>query len=170
MATADTTADTAELVDERDAAVHGIIRSHALYAAASGLIPLPVLDLAATTTIQLRMMAKLCDAYGLPFSQQAVKSAISALIAAGLPRATVGYPTISLVKGVPVVGPLLGIATLPAYNAVVTWAVGKVFAWHFANGGELGDMDAKAMAGRFGDALKAGKDELVGASGDAKKK
>ena len=167
-------ADEQVPADLRAGRVQAIIRHHALYSAAGGLIPVPALDIAASMAVQVRMIARLCDEYELAFSQQALKSAISALLAAGLPTATVGYPTISLVKTVPVVGSLLGLATMPAYNAAVTWALGRVFAWHFARGGSLDNVDAGEMSGRFTGEVKAGiaevKNKVTGgkaAAGDA---
>src|SRR5690606_42113736 len=47
------------------------IKRHAAYAAAGGLIPIPLVEVAASGTIQLRMIARLCDHYDLPFSEQA---------------------------------------------------------------------------------------------------
>jgi uncharacterized protein (DUF697 family) len=172
MSTAEASVDETETLSEddvQDRLVSSIIRHHAAYSAAGGLIPVPLLDIAASTTIQIRMIAQLCEAYDLPFSKQAVKSAVSALLASALPTATVGYPTISLAKGVPVVGPLLGVLTMPAYNAIITYAVGRVFSWHFARGGTLEDVDAKELSGRMAAEMKAGKEELTKSAGRSKK-
>lgn len=143
--------------------VREIIRNHACAAAVGGLIPLPAVDIIVATTAQIRMIAKLSDVYEVRFSEQAVKSAISALLATVVPPALVGYPALSLAKSVPVVGQLLGIATLPAINGVVTWALGRVFAWHFARGGNFENLNPSELAGRFKQELKAGKDAMTGA-------
>ncbi|MEM9761762.1 MAG: hypothetical protein AAF968_04530 [Pseudomonadota bacterium] len=137
--------------------VSEIIRSHSYYAAGSGLIAIPAVDVLATTTIQLRMIAKLCEAHGVSFSEQAIKSTLAALTGASLPRYTIGYPLMSAAKTVPGIGTLLGIATLPALNGAVTYALGKAFDWHFARGGTLTDIDTEAMAEKVGEEIKAGK-------------
>ena len=137
--------------------VRGIIRSHAYGAAAGGLIPIPAVDIAVSTAAQIRMISRLGDVYGVPFSQQAIKAAISSLVATVAPPALVGYPILSLAKSVPIVGQVLGITTLPAINGVVTWALGRAFAWHFAHGGTLENLNPKDLAGRFRNELKAGK-------------
>ncbi|MEM6676713.1 MAG: GTPase associated protein [Pseudomonadota bacterium] len=148
-----------ESVELMDAApdVESIIRTHSYYAAGSGLIAIPAVDMLAATTIQLRMIAKLCEAHGVAFSDQAVKSTLAAIVTGGLPRLTVGYPLMSAAKSVPVVGTLLGVATLPALNGAVTYALGKAFDWHFGRGGTLLDVDTKEMAEKVGEEIQAGK-------------
>lgn len=144
-----------------DAAVRAessrIIWNHVAYAAVAGLVPVPLIDVAAATTIQVRMVAKLCESHGVPFSEQAVKTVVSTLITAALPRATVGYPLISAAKGVPGVGTLLAAATLPALNGAVTWAVGRVFDWHFSRGGVIETLDPAVMGARFSAEVERGK-------------
>ena len=79
------TAKTAEPVETDDvetvddglpAAVTHQIRRHAMYAAAGGLIPVPLLEIVTSGTIQIRLVAKLCDIYGVSFSENAVKAAL----------------------------------------------------------------------------------------------
>ncbi len=137
--------------------VSDTIRRHSIYAAAGGLIPLPLVEVVASGTIQLRMIAQLADLYGLPFSEQAVKAAIGSLVASVLPVTGAGYATFSLVRAVPFVGPVLGIATMPALAAATTWAVGRVFAWHFAKGGTIEDFDASEKKEQFKREFQEGK-------------
>lgn len=143
--------------------VNSIIKSNSLYASASGLIPIPTVDIAANTAIQVRMVAQLCDEYNINFSQQAVKSIVTILIASILPRATIGYSLFSLAKSVPVVGSLLGVATMPALNYAVTWAVGRVFSWHFARGGTLENIDTAEMSEKFAEEVENGKQRAASA-------
>jgi uncharacterized protein (DUF697 family) len=160
-----TVGDGEALAEEElhDLKVGSCIRNHALAAAAGGLIPIPIVDLGVATAAQIRMIAKLSDIYGIPFSEQAIKSTIGALLAAALPRVAIGYPVFSVVRSVPVVGQILGIATLPVLYGAVTWALGRAFAWHFARGGTLRDADADALADRFGEELKKAKGGGAGA-------
>lgn len=143
-----------------------IVNAHAAYAAAGGLIPLPAIDIAASATIQVGMAAKLCELYDLPFHQQAVKSTIGAFFASAVPKVGVGYSIFSLVKGVPVVGPLLGIATVPALNAALTWALGRVLMWHFAQGGTLESLESEDAIARFKQEFKDAK-QRFGVGSDA---
>ena len=148
---------------DADAACDRIIWNHVAYAAVAGLVPIPAVDIAAATTVQVRMVAQLCEARGVKFSEQAVKTVISPLITVGLPRGVLGYPAISAAKAVPGVGMLLAAATLPALNGAVTWAVGRVFDWHFARGGTLETLNPAALGGRFAAEVERGKSAVKSA-------
>lgn len=129
--------------------VDAVIRRHSAYGLASGIIPVPIIDITVASTIQLRMIAQLADLYGIPFSEQVAKSTIAAIVASVVPFTGVGAASFSLVRAVPIVGPVLGLATLPALYGAVTYGLGKTFAWHFANGGTMGSLDPNTLQERF---------------------
>ena len=54
------------------------------WATGAGFVPIPLLDLAASTAVQLRMAKSLSDLYGVPFRKEAVKSVIGAVIGGDL--------------------------------------------------------------------------------------
>ena len=139
------------------ATVTHTIRRHAMYAAAGGLIPVPLLEIVTSGTIQIRLVAKLCDIYGVSFSENAVKAALGTMIASILPAGALGASVFTMVRAVPVVGPLISLATMPALAGAATWAVGRIFAWHFANGGTLENFDAESSKEDFKREFEAGK-------------
>lgn len=149
--------DTTTVADDLPAHVTHTIRRHAMYAAAGGLIPVPLLEIVTSGTIQIRLVAKLCDIYGVSFSENAVKAALGTMIASILPAGALGASVFTMVRAVPVVGPLLSLATMPALAGAATWAVGRIFAWHFANGGTLENFDAESSKEDFKREFEAGK-------------
>jgi uncharacterized protein (DUF697 family) len=118
-----------------------IVSNYVWWSAGAGLLPFPVLDLAAVTGVQLRMLSRLSKLYGYEFSENLGKSLIGSLLGsvvpANLARGVVG----SLIKAVPVVGPLAGLVTQPAFSGAATYAIGMVFIRHFEEGGTLLDFD-----------------------------
>lgn len=156
----DDTAETEEL-PSLDTAVNKVIHRHTLYAAGCGIIPVPFLEIVAAGSVQLRMITKLCEIYGLRFSENSVKASIGTLVAAALPQSTLGYTTYSFVRTVPLIGPLFGLVTMPALSAATTWALGRVFAWHFARGGKVETFDAAAMKERFKEEFEEGKRKVA---------
>src|SRR4051812_43946871 len=48
-----------------------VITRHMAVAAGAGLIPLPVVDFAAVSTVQVTMLALICNIYQQPFSKEA---------------------------------------------------------------------------------------------------
>jgi uncharacterized protein (DUF697 family) len=129
----------------RTQVAHAIIRRHAGYSAVTGLIPLPVLDAFAIMGVQVKMISELAELYGLPFSRQAVKAIVTATIGGILPVSPLGGAALTAARYVPVIGPLLGIAVVPAFASALTWAVGRAFAGHFENGGDISNIDLSAM-------------------------
>lgn len=118
-----------------------IVNSYMGWSAGAGLVPIPVADLAAISGVQLKMIHSLTKLYGVPFSRDAAKSVIAALIGGGGSLALV-TPVSSLVKIVPVVGSIAGALTQPALAAASTYALGKVFIQHFETGGNLLNFNA----------------------------
>jgi uncharacterized protein (DUF697 family) len=134
-----------------------IVKKHALYAAAAGLVPLPVFDLAAITGVQVKMLKDLADYYRTPFAEDMGKGLLTALLGGIIPtKLTWGFAG-SFIKGLPVVGTLLGFFTSPAFGSASTYAVGKVFILHFESGGTLLDFDPDKVRAHFAQELAAAK-------------
>ena len=145
------------VVDDLPAAANKIINRHTAYAAAGGLIPIPLIEVVTSGTVQIRMIAKLCDMYEVPFSQNAILASVATLVGSLLPVCSLVYTVLSFSRAIPVVGPILGLTTIPALAAAATWAVGRVFAWHFAEGGSLDDFDAESAKDDFKREFEEGK-------------
>ena len=140
--------------------VDAVIKRHAVYGVASGVIPIPLVDLTAASTVQMRMIAQLAELYGISFSQQVAKSTASSLLASVIPLTGFGAASFSLMRSVRIAGPVLGLATMPALYGAITYALGRTFAWHFSKGGTFDTVDPKAFRARFtGEFSKARKTE-----------
>ena len=74
-----------------------------------------------------------------------------------LPVTGVGYATARLIRRVPVVGTIFGVVAMPTFAAACTYALGRVFAWHFARGGTVADFDADEASEKFKDEFAEGK-------------
>jgi uncharacterized protein (DUF697 family) len=121
-----------------------LISSSCAWAAGAGLIPLPVVDVAALAAVQATLANDIATLYGESFKHEAVKSTISVLLATLLP----GIATSSIasaVKVVPIIGTLLGIATFPALASASTYAMGRVLVRHFEGGGTAATFSADSI-------------------------
>ena len=98
-----------------------IIRSHVLWAMGGGLIPIPLVDIAAVTGIQLDMLKQLAVLHDVDYSASSGKAFISAL--SGSTFAALGS---SLVKVIPGIGTFLGVLSMSALSGASTYAVGQV--------------------------------------------
>jgi uncharacterized protein (DUF697 family) len=138
----DASNDGHDSVDRRNGVAQGrhaqALRVVSVYSAASatvGLIPVPFIDMAAISGIQLRMLYRLSGLYDLPFSLTMVKSLVGSLLGGVLPVNAAWGTAGSLVKAVPGVGTYLGWATMPALAAATTYGIGRVFVEHFESDG-----------------------------------
>ena len=136
-----TTADTPPMTPEHrhEMAAH-LVDRFALWSGAAGLIPVPVVDAVAVGGLQLQMLRRISQIYGVPFSENRGKAVIAALAGAMIP-ATSGIGAASVLKAVPVFGTIVGSFVMPVLSAGATYAIGKAFIQHFASGGTLLDFN-----------------------------
>lgn len=144
------TEEVAETGDEQK-----IIRNHVIGSMAVGLIPVPMLDLAGITGVQLNMIRCLAKAHGIPFNREKVKPLVASLIGGGA-SIPIGSAIGSLLKAIPVVGQATGMLALPASAGAMTYAVGKVFVQHFASGGTFLTFDPEKVRAYYAEKLQEG--------------
>ena len=143
-------------MEEREAQAHDIVSNHAWWAGALNLIPTPFVGTIANTAIHLKMLKTLSEHYGVEFTEDLGKKLIASLIGGIVPSATAEAAR-SLVRFVPVVGPVLGVVVLPSLSGATTYAIGKVFIQHFESGGTLLDFDPSKMRDFFAEQFEKGK-------------
>lgn len=131
-----------------------IIKKHALMGTAAGLIPLFGLDVAAVTSVQVMMIKKLSDLFGVPFEASQVRVAVSSFVATALSRMASGvvrkyFNTFS------------GFAATELTNAAIagfiTAATGEIYKIHFQNGGEIDSLDITDFWNYFQEEISSGK-------------
>lgn len=129
-----------------------VVRAHVLWAVGGGLVPIPVLDIAAVSAVQWSMIQQLAKLYKQDASEALTKSVISALTGSTLARLGA-----SLVKAIPVVGSIVGGVSMAVLAGASTYAVGQVFTMHFEAGGTLEDLDVNAYRRAYDQFFKEGK-------------
>ena len=135
-----------EEIDERREEAMEIVRRNIAWAAGGGLIAVPFLDIAAVTSVQLKMIKELTEVYDIPFSKKLGRSILASIVG-GTGSSALAYGKIgalatgSLMKVVPVVGTVFGAATMSVFASGITYGVGKVFIKHFEKGGSLENID-----------------------------
>jgi len=140
-------------VEQRQQA-NDITLRRTLYAAGAGLIPVPVLDAAALLSVQVLMIRDIARVYGAEFKEQRVRSLVTTLVG---DAATVG-----LFKFIPGVGTFLGGLSGATVGAAATYALGKLFTQHFAQGGTLLTFDPVKSREFFNNEFEKAIPELKG--------
>ena len=140
MATGAMSPDAVDTPESRRAAAVKLVERFSLWSGAAGLIPMPFIDLAAVSGVQIRMLGRISQIYGVPFSANRGKALIASLAGSMIPVSS-ALGAASLVKSVPVVGAAVSVFAMPAMSAGATYAIGMVFVEHFASGGTLLDFN-----------------------------
>ncbi|MCP4105829.1 MAG: DUF697 domain-containing protein [Desulfobacteraceae bacterium] len=140
------------------------IRHHVYCSMAVGLVPIPLVDFAGMTGVQLNMLRVIAKKYEVPFSTGIAKNLISSLVGGALPVTVSGPLAASLSKLIPGVGSTVGIVTMPIVGGATTYAIGKVFVQHFASGGTFLTFDPDQVREYFTEMLKEGKKVAESAS------
>ena len=134
------------------------IRHHSYVSLGIGLIPIPFLDFVGVTGTQLNLLRKLAQIYNIPFSKDMVKNLIGALIGGAFPASAGPRIVFSFTKAVPGIGPALGAVSASAVSGACTYAVGKVFNRHFAEGGTFLSFDPEEAKIFYEEMFKEGQE------------
>jgi uncharacterized protein (DUF697 family) len=127
-----------EMTDSaRDEHALQLVDRLSLWSGAAGLIPLPLVDVAAVGGVQFYMLRRLSEIYGVPFTDNRGKSILASVAGAVIPASA----STSVMKSLPGIGTVIGALTMPVVSAGATWVIGKLFIQHFASGGTLLDFD-----------------------------
>lgn len=126
--------------DGRRAIATKVVERFALWSGVAGIIPLPFVDLAAVGGVQVLMLRRISQIYGVPFSVNRGKALIASLAGSMIPASS-GMGAASMTKSVPVVGTAVSAVVMPALSAGATYAIGMAFIQHFASGGTLLDFN-----------------------------
>lgn len=134
----------------------GIINTHLGFAMVADAVPLPIVDIAAVTAIQMDMLQQLAKLYEVDFNGERGKSIALSLIGSTF-GTTLGRLGASAVKTIPGIGTILGISSQVILSGAATFAIGKVFQSHFENGGNFFDFNVRSMKEKFEEFLNIGK-------------
>ncbi len=135
-----------------DSMSKSIINRYSIITSASGAIPIPLIDIGATTTLQVNMLKELCTLHEVPFDEQIGRGLIVSLLSNAGKR--MGS---SMLKGIPVIGSIVGGFSNSLLSGVSTYALGHAFLKYVSvtaplNG--LKDIDAGLFSKFYKEMLK----------------
>lgn len=140
--------------------VEAIIRKRVYAAMTIGMAPVPLLDLAGISAVQVELVRALAKKYGVPFRADVVKTIIGSLVGSVVPLA-LAPAAASLAKFIPLIGWTASWVSLSLLGGASTYAIGNVFWSHFQSGGALLDFDTEKVRSSFQSKVQEGK-ALVG--------
>ena len=129
-----------------------IIHQHILWSIGAGLVPIPILDIAAVSGIQLDMLKQLSSLYGVRYSESEGKVWLSALSCIILAKVAA-----NAIKLIPGIGSIVGGASMAAVSGASTYALGQIAVKHFESSGDLSNLDMNAAKRTYEEELEKGK-------------
>ncbi len=141
------------------AKVESAINYSMLLSGGVGIVPIPLVDFVGVTAIQLALVKQLSSLYGVEYTASATKRTISAILGGAVPAFGSGSVA-SWVKMIPVVGSVLGGSAMMLLSGASTYAIGRVFANHFEQGGTILDIEASQVKEQFKGYYETGKARL----------
>ncbi|HIJ60724.1 MAG TPA: DUF697 domain-containing protein [Nitrospirae bacterium] len=144
-------------LEQRELWTDNTIRNYAFGSTFLGLIPFPLIDLVALAVIQLKLIAKLSDYYGVNFSEGKTKNIIAALTGSAVPLGLT-RAMCSFFKVFPIFGHAVSIVSMSALSAGSTYALGKLFVNHFESGGTFLNFDMEKAKHFYDEQVKKGKE------------
>ena len=115
-----------QLAARRRALARRIVDRHKNYAAAGGFVPLPAVNIASVTAVNLRMVRQLSELYGVPFQRDRTRSLIIALIAGAAPTGA-GLAASSTLMWIIPGGLVWGLGAAALTAGALTRGIGLVF-------------------------------------------
>jgi len=129
-----------------------IVKNHVLFASGAGAIPIPLVDFAGVTAVQLDMMKKLTNLYGNNYSENVGKAFIASLTSTSLARMGA-----SALKAIPVFGSIIGGFSMSIMSGASTYALGNVIINFYERGISIEDIDVDMAKEIYEEELEKGK-------------
>lgn len=114
----------------RRAVAQNVVERYKLYAALGGLSPLPIVNVAGVTAVNMQMVKTSSNLYGVPFERDLARSIIAGLMGGVVPTGLGAVTASTLALAVPGVG-FVGVAVASLTAAALTGRIGSVFVERF---------------------------------------
>jgi uncharacterized protein (DUF697 family) len=123
----------------RASRAQAIIERHATYSAVGGILPLPLLNVGAVTSLILRMVKRLSELYGVPFERDRARALVIGLMGGAMPTGLATVTSTTLAYVLPGSG-LLGLAVSSVAASACTRGIGRIVVQKLESGSTLHDL------------------------------
>jgi len=110
-----------------------IVERYANWSAVGGVIPVPLVNAAAITTLMVRMIKSLSTLYGVPFEHNRTRAAVIGVMGGVLPTGLATIATSTLTYFIPGYG-ILSLAVSSVTSSAYARSIGQLYIEHFEIG------------------------------------
>jgi uncharacterized protein (DUF697 family) len=121
-----------------------IVERHANMSTLGGILPVPILNVAAITAVMVRMVRQLSHLYGVPFQRNRAHALVIGLMGGVMPTGLASAATSALVYVVPGAN-VLGLVVSSVTAGACARSIGRLFIDHFESGATLVDFPSKIL-------------------------
>jgi len=132
-----------------------IVRQYTVWAAGGGLLPVPLVNIATVTGLQVSMLERLSKLYDADYSRSTAQMFLSAIT--GTTVLSVGYRASTALRFVPGIGTVIGGAAMSTLAGASTYAIGQATIKSLETSGDLLHMDIEQARDTFEEAFKRGR-------------
>lgn len=132
-----------------------IVRQYTVWAAGGGLLPMPLVNVATVTGLQVSMLERLSKLYDADYSRSTAQMFVSAVT--GTTVLSVGYRASTALRFVPGIGTVIGGAAMSTLAGASTYAIGQVTIKSLETSGDLLHVDIEQAKDTFDEAFKRGR-------------
>lgn len=129
------------VTSDRETRAMRVVKTWSQWSVAAGIVPVPLIDIALISGIQIKMIHDLCQIYNIPFEKKSALAVVSGLIGGSLSSGVARVAGEMALKTIPYVEQVLQ----PTLAYATTYSMGYVFVKHFENTGTLLNFDGSKM-------------------------
>jgi uncharacterized protein (DUF697 family) len=126
-----------------------IVHRYTMISAAAGVLTVPVLDVAALGVVHIALIKKITEYYGVEFSEHGARNILIAIGVSLVPGSIGSVLSRKALQILPFVTPGIGLATMSAFSAGLSYSLGAAFVRHYESGGTLAGFDLDTLHGTF---------------------
>jgi cation-transporting P-type ATPase C len=131
-----------------------LLNDYTVASMTTGLLPIPLADVAALTGVQFRLIHKIGKLYGEKIPAYRARALITSLVGGSVPLASLSAA--SLTKLIPGFGTTAGTVGMVTMGGASTYALGRVLIRHYESGRNLDEFSATSASALFSEELAAG--------------
>ena len=124
---------------------HKIVARWSRWSLAASVVPLPLLDMAAISGVQVKMIYELCKTYEVDFEHKAAVAIASGVAGGAAVQTLAGVIAKQMLRFAPGVGQIFMFAVEPLMSYVTTQAIGLAFISHFEDDGRMHDFNPEKI-------------------------
>jgi uncharacterized protein (DUF697 family) len=129
------------ITSDRETRAMKVVKTWSQWSVAAGIVPVPLMDVALVSGIQVKMIYDLCQIYNIPFEKKSALAVASGLVGGSLSSGVARIAGEMALKTIPYVEQVLQ----PTLAFATTYSMGYVFVKHFESSGTLMNFDTSKM-------------------------